>query len=859
MSFSDDKDFLSLKHDIDRFFNSDSWHQFYMSLSNESTANNTDLLIPTLTREMRKGTINPSIIFKTNQVTKLVESFILNPDQSFLNIAFRLLINLNDNSPLPFIESLIERSPRTIINMISQTPTEVFTYFIRLLIFSYFRKPSSFLSKSLLKYSMKILIPQFFLDVTKYDSTKSTSSIDPHNIISLLLDFWKFSNEQHILHLFYSSVRTEISVAFDEQYDHIVLTVLDFIDSGYQQQLFEYSTVFGEIFGGSDSEYFVDILCDRMDQTENAIVQTQIELINPQVSKPLKDLLQSKMHKNETKTQRFRNFPDTELISAATQYQQKKTMPAFISQLHMFDKEVLINSVAPALIRLSTSNQACKEFVEFLENKKFIPVIKKTTNWETVISTLRDTDSTIGQFAQLSYKVPMNKFAPKFFDSFHKALNLRHSKDIKNFFKLISTQFISKLDDLTEFTKIVVEFLKSDLNKQHRKTLSIIALACPLHRFIESDIFDQDRELEIILNLHEAAIISCEYLTSDQNYETYFDPLLILRLRWRYLRGDSSSTICWNPEFVSLADNNIFYFMKWEATSTNPNSINKRMRILSLLGIVSSFSKVPMLIRELLSIEHPSSCFIETIVPFLKHCSLEKVVLPEKINLNTLFQIDTILWSDSVMNHPQVLELLRNNPDVSISQSLLISNGTTTQNFEKHPIGFYALLVNAEKLIGEKPPILDHIEQLLENIDYCNINNEIPYYAILSMVAYLSQRNRNLHRLFGVNQSFSKACVFFSTCEHKFDQLTRFLQSNPTTLKVLTNGIPECIPFVGNNCWQPSLIDFCFYCITNQIYFDFPDWIHFVSQIKDASWPQSYFENNSKLVLFNEYCKYHNI
>ena len=363
-------------------------------------------------------------------------------------------------------------------------------------------------------------------------------------------------------------------------------------------------------------------------------------------------------------------------------------------------------------------------------------------------------------------------------------------------------------------------------------------------------------------DLHEAAILSCSYLTSNivsklnDKSVVYFDPLLILRLRWRNIRGDCSCPISWFPEFVSLFDNDCIKFLMWELNEEKPEKIERRSQILAKLGITTNFNKIPSILHHLLMFENPKKTVVDALIPVLMNCPIEKVALPEKVNISILFQISSILWSKSVMNHPEVLKILREKPPIEISQSLLMCCNLNSFNFVCFPIGFYALVFNSNELIGEKPEILISVTNSIDDIEKgenIDLPFEFPKYAKISMICYLIRKGIQLDHFFNSDIEFDSICLFFFICFKKFDAAVELLNLNENVMPFLLSNFSDGTSFVGPNVWIPSLIEFAFYCAANGIRFESQKWIQFISMVYDADWPQFITDDQSNFALIRDY------
>ncbi|OHT00377.1 hypothetical protein TRFO_32964 [Tritrichomonas foetus] len=920
MSLKGSEDVEVVISQINSFLDGSIWHTFCSSMPNSIHQKCTNNIIQILMKRVSEGSMPPISMFTTNSSSDLVESFIHFPDPKFLLIAHRLIIesnkhkymiennnttnhngstlnrfnqngfnqnrynqnpflndlslsqnensylcnNLNCSTVISFIELLLQKSPESTFNLMSQNDFSIFCLYVNFLVSAYFKYKNNAISSILCTYKLSIVLSQVFV---LYETISNPTKEQYDNSLTLLLLLYKKHGD-----LLFTILKSEIPSSLHRQCDNAINAILDFIKLGDDQHQFNYSTSFGELFNGSTSDYLVAILLERAPKTSVAIIQTQIAIINSETGRPLNDYLRN-MNSNKIK-----KFSDSEILNIIKSYSTKNTIPQSLAHLSMFDRRSLIEEVAPKLRKLAQTNSSARHLVNLLEEKKMIPLVREISSWKSIVNTLKDTDHTMHQFAEAASKTDIATFSTEFFNSFHKAVFTRHLNDLKKFCDDIHNNVINKLPDLNKFSQVVMNYLQSNLIEQHRKSLSLIAVRVPLsNAILEKEVFENKQEINILTGLHEAAIQSCESLTTNPtplDQSIYFNPLLILRLRWRQLRGDSTGVSAWLPEFAALVDNDPLTFLKWESLQNEPKNIIKRSQILAKLGITTTFELIPLILKEILMLENPSEAVVEALLPILANCPLNKVVLPENPNISILFKIEKIIWCKTVMTHNTVTKILREGPPLFVSQTLLM-NFSSNEDFEKFPIGFFALLFNSNELIGNKPTILEKstliINQQLNlqnnscNTDFDEENQDfeikrLPRYAKISIMAILSKKRISMPNFFESDNECARFFLFFSVCNKEFDNVHTYLKTNPDLINFLRSNVPEEAAFVGSNMWINSLIEFVFYSATYLFAFDNEhdnnEWKAFINIVRQSEWPSSISDDNTNLVVFNNYLKF---
>ena len=860
--------------DLNTFFDGDAWKEFTFSLSNGAGPKKQKQdVIQSFINQVKDGNLSPNLIFVSYEPLFLVELFASYPNKDFLIICLKLVAEFQNNISLPFLEMLLQKYPQCALNLVDSTYNfKIFSCFVRLIISSYLKIKNKVIVKSLLSYDLLLVITHLF---SLIDTPQKIN-----NATILLVKFYENGGSKLI-----QTIKQLVPQFLSIRSKNVINSILNFMEVGDKNKLFKYENVFSDVFGETSDGYFISILMERLDSTDESVIQSQIQSLDFNISEKLRN---SFSMKKETVVS------DKDLIIFSKSFDSSGKLPQKLAHFAMFQQEFMDNNVLPRLEKLSLDNKCTfngKEivydrtliknlFIELTNKKKAKQIFqnpekkKPEKKLEQIINSLKKSDDNIDSLSNIANQVPIELFSTIFFKYFHDAIYSRHSSDLKSFCHNIYSKVILKLVNIMPFTKIIVDFLSSNLCDQHRFSLSMIAIRCPLDNYIESHIFNSKNEIQIIRSLLEAAIHSCFYLTTNTNEKDdkiFIHPLLILRYRWRALRGGViGAKIAWFPEFLSLVNNDIMLFLKWELAESKPNEHIKRSQIFANLCITTTHELIPLIFKELLSNKSLSSVVIEILIPIISNCPIEKIILPENPNLEILFKMKTNLWCSPIMNHPKVIKVLSGTPPLAFSQSLLICNPTIA-DFEKYPCGFYSLMYNYNHIIGLKPPLLEKIQFFfqkdLSHIEFFKIL-DFPRFAKASLASLMSKKMNYDFFLKYLNQNiddkeFSELCLFFTICNSQFSYALKFLKKKNYLISSLRSSFLEDSLFTSERDWYNSLINFAFFCASKRIIFLEPvanqNWKIYISFIKQLKFPQRILENNYQLMEFTEYLKVLNI
>lgn len=799
-----------------RFFDSQQWRDFKDELPYEGTTIKTTL-IDRLTSNISSRKITIENVFLMHSYSLLYNSFLLSPNMGFLHQCF--LFYQQSILVLPFLENIFLKSPQTIIQCLE---IPIFSTNLQIL-------------QSISRISL------FLTNFNPMSSLKFLAIFKKINIDIVLKEIISFINSTPNNQLNFDVFSTLIS------------------------NLSRINRHFWELFDaliGDNRCQFLGLLQSTFNNDEEDEYDLIIEKV-PSISQLIESFLKTRQ------------------------------IPQFIIKLYQKDKpnfDYLINSIQRC------NKKGKDELLRHIQQQKLIDV---EVDFTPIMQSALQNEHSVTITSIISYmdrsQTCCEQFSPKLLNIFHQLFVKQTAETVKSFVN----QFYSKVIKLMQFqtidtfTEVAMKFLKSDLLDQHRSSLSVLILRLPITKYVPDLFFDQSnqtssanlmKEIRIIEGLHKAAIQTCNYLTvnaassfsspkphgnqltihlrdsNDDNQSTVgFDKRILMRLRWRTLRGDSSSNLSFLPEFIQLCDSDERLFVRWESQMPKPDKIVQRSQILAKLGITTNKELISSLINELLRIKAPlDKTFLQIVIPiFSNNCDVSSLKIPENPNLNVLFRFN-ILWCSSVMCHLKVIERLRN-PSIEMSASLfrcLVSspffcndnnekiNSDHEKLFSIFPLGFSALLANSASFSDTsvdmcylnhendffskypKPPKLILAEQILNQTKVPPTN--MPRYFVISVV-FESAKKSPQHIEWLANhckgdELWISICFFFAVVFNHYEIAVNLLSSFEFLFNYLRKSVNEENLFVGKGKLKDGLIQFSLFCNKNEISFDHKEW-----------------------------------
>ena len=653
---------------------------------------------------------------------------------------------------------------------------------------------------------------------------------------------------------FLEAVHDAVVCAEEDESGFFLEVVLEFLEVGQQKRIFNYSDVFGVVFRNCEDILLQNVLEKRAETCDAVILQIQIECIDKRYSEKLKDILAGKQQKEE------RALSEAEFIRLAEEFKRTKVLPTPIIRAAMSQKRLLNNYIEPTIRSLANHNEAVEAMLREMEKAKIVQSLDKYTPI--------DVDSAIVDKLEQSPEA----YAHELFNLFHRGVFSRHPSQIASFTDEFERNILRRLSYTTQeiLAEIIVEFLCSELQSQHRWSLSILSGRCLISKHIQK-IFECScpLEVEILVYLHKGAIAGSTSIriegirqksanpgvldieSDSSTVMAALDHNIIQRLRWRVLRGDSTDSVCWLPEFLSLCDSDLVLFLRWECAERPSISVAE---ILSRIGVTTSASLYPKFLFEMLRSDPPDE-ICSVMIPLFSNITMESIKLPENPNMNLLFRT-RILWCSGVLCHPAVISYLRN-PTPEISQALLSSlplESNIEQLFSIFPHAFAAMLYNFSALTGTKPRCLCDAYHMVEG--KFNVYPDAPKFAIVSIVSAFARKGGSILSLAKAmgSQNWVNYCLFFALCLHQNDVAIELLQHFDFLFHLLRQGIAEENLFFGQGKWTDSLIEFAIYCAHHDVSFaEVEEWRQFLNCVRLASWPDRLALDNENLCILRKY------
>jgi hypothetical protein len=231
--------------------------------------------------------------------------------------------------------------------------------------------------------------------------------------------------------------------------------------------------------------------------------------------------------------------------------------------------------------------------------------------------------------------------------------------------------------------------------------------------------------------------------------------------------------------------------------------------------------------------------------------------IPECPNLTLLFQLDK-LWCPQILNHPKVIEALRN-PPFAAAQSLLTSlrnHENYDELFTDFPHAFAAMLFHFVDLVGPKPRCLCDAQLFLTDRSYATLLIP-PHFAIVSIafVAVKTGKKDVLELMDAVkNDEWSRYCLFFTICLKQYQSAIEILKRHGFLFGFLKENVKEELLFAGPRKWADSLIEFAIFCAHTDVSFaEHVEWRAFLEVVRIADWPDALQLDSENFRLFERY------
>jgi hypothetical protein len=846
--FPEEDSTAQIHHEIVEFLDTPDWQELMGSLSN-NLAECRDSVLQSIVKKINSGIVSAELGFSSFSVSFLVNQMV----SAFDPPLFKIAVQLSAHGFLPaklFLEQLIQLAPdkiATALPVLNLNPHSL-SPLVLSMVMTFHRHPSLALQRLLDTIPLELLLHEMRRFV------KTLPDCDFKELCKLLTHY-------HLQNSIFPLLERELHSALSESNSGFLNLLLDFLYHGLTTAAFNYSQAFTAIFESCKSPLLASVLAQRAPSTEDSVLQIQCAVLDEKSTAPLKDLLRSRSAANDS-------VSDQDIFRFAQEFSRTKVIPPGLRAKLMFDK----TSIIALLRKHSRGDPLVQRLADEMERTKMIPRPPTSLPWEQSVKQLQSSDTPLSGITEIleQSRARYDLAAPELFNSFHIALHTRHAGDVVEFAdqfesKVIQPMPYAKQDQLCE---LAVRFLCANLAGQHRESLSILAVRCAMAKFAPL-IFEcaPDREVEVLVGLHRAALTSALFLRlggpkplkTSSHLElapppcatgvVTMDRVVILRLRWRILRGDSGDETCFLPEFLQLCESDPVLFLRWECQSAESSA-----QRLARLGIAGNSAMMPQFLAELLRSDRmPAESLVEAMAPLLSRIPPSLVGVPEAPNLELLFRLDC-LWCRPVMFNPRVVESLRD-ASVGVSQALLralpIADDVEAL-FMQFPHAFAAMLANFPQLLGDRQRALCDAHQTF--VGRSRIYRDAPRFTVVAVVAMVAKRGEDLLQFAETMDGFDwvKYCLFFAICHGKFEAAVQILGKWNGLFPFLREGVEEEVTFLEHTTWTEARIRFAFYCARNEVDFaEREEWKSFLNAVRIADWPDALTIDSQNFRIFD--------
>ena len=828
-----------IKNDINELLSSNEWSTFISSISDNIHIKNSksNISLISILQDIYKGLLDQNYPYIKYDPLILVESFVKQNCVQFLSHSLSLCAQ-EGNPAFSFVESLILHENQLLMkmNIQKQLSQSEINALANITFRIGFIKQERNLMLFLLSLGLTTTLDVIFGNL---------STNNDQYCYKLISQVFKYTKDFDILKKHSDSAiltRNELNLNF----------ILDFLIKNGDKD-FNYQDAFQKLFEDSSSTFLVDVLVSRATMTPPSILQAQIDILNQKYIGPLRAAAQ-KLAPRQT-------ISDEQLRQYATYFQQKNQIPPFLCQLSIMDRTAMSEEVGPSLQRLGQTSDACLLLYNEMKRQKLVPkpkenplfILKKQDGpFETLINTLEE------------YCIKGRPFAADLLDSLNCAIYTRHKNDLKQFMSVIETKLLNQLSTkvLLSLAESVSNYMQTDLSQQHLFTLCVIASRLPMTSFIKN-IFSSNANTEVTLlsTLHDAAIASSNLIKLTETPYVIepsrmnpnaslpsvasLDRIVMLRYRWRSLRGDAIGFVSSLPEYQKLITDDPMQFLEWELNEPLPI---ERSDIIKKLNIRPTSEALFLLLKA----KKPNSFCLSSLVPLFS--GFHDVMVPAEPNIKVIMDMGpTLLWNEKVLNNPFYHKSLRK-CKIDFAKILL---QYLPQNYEyffdKYPSIFACIISNI-------PPIVVDITQPYYNILndgaicssglFSEASAETFPKSFIYAVSFILFRSK---LSFPENIEWKEAELFFSILNKEYDRAFKILNVYTDLCYLLLKGCPYEGILCDKGEFLFNLVHFAVHCSQLDIFIDSELWIQFINQVLLVTWPDEITTDSELLVIYHNY------
>jgi len=818
------------------YLDSPEWIDFVSDvLKTDTSFADRNITIGTITNLIHAGSVTINETIRHYGYIRIVELFLENPSLGFLVYLLIDCQSCNDHSKR-VLKHLVLKNQDVLIGINAYKKSFYPNHKNYLMLIDFvIGVIDGYQNKQILEFLFLFDIRDIMIRVLMYDNKESISYI----VNSMLSK----PNGQELFPEF-------VKIASDSGRKIFINCVLDTLEElGFSNQ--EYSELFGIIFSPCYSN-IIELLVERSKTHESQFTKFQIEQIGMPLSAPLQSAINNKPIEE--------NVQDDILIKQLNQFEKNGKIPDYLLQMAIIDKIHLNKVVIPKMLTLSAKHPSMSRLIEALMAERLV-LTRPIKNYLSYVKSLANTDEkmeTVGFCIEEGMKTG-EVTSLDFFDAIYSAVFRRHRNDQKHFFFQIYNRIFKNLSEITKL-KIASDAFQGLFKCSEE--LNRLTLCSLLLRLEYSDnipqLFKIGMKLEMIIleTFHEASKTSSDsfectkYDMYNNENSVFFDPRIILRLRWRALRGDTHSTTPFINDFVGKVADDPTLFLNWESLEPNPANFSQTME---KIGLLKNNEIDIGLLPTLLSMNSDRRLFVVKSLQHIASKSKYIVKIGPQTNMEYLFFLPSINESEILFN-PFVLRYLRSLPKLPSEYFARFSSGNDYREFfSTHPLIYSIILreVIENRTSFSKNGLVEEGKLILISNGF-KTNERFVAFGV-TFVAYM--KKMDFVNTFADNSPILMiSCLFFALCAGFYRDCVQIVQRNPDIIDFLLSNVPEDGIFCEKGVWVQSLISFALFCSKESISIhNTAKWLKFLQRVGEENWGNKKMSDHDTILQFSSY------
>ena len=722
---------------------------------------------------------------------KFIENQSLNFFLASLNFASQ-----GDCFALSFIETLLRRAPKVLekLDIKKKLSPQTEKILLQASFAIFFEFGGNQINKFINTFSKDKIISFLLEGINEFDVKKHQK----------VIDFLCEINENTS---FIDILKEKVNIAFENREKEKITFYLDLIEVYSERSAEEYETLFKEIFVPFSNPDFVELLVERSSNIEKKrFGKMQSELLPASIAAPLRAKFLSEI---------LELASDDEINGVADTFAMTRIVPKLIYEIFNKNRAYFDGKFTEIVVEKAKTNSSVKKLLDKLIEEKMIPAMNDGTK---IIDNMNNgTDRC---------DIEVIEYFKKYVDPED------YVESVFNFETDVLQKIIPKQRAILAGT--VMKLLEVDSTNE---LLAMLALRLPINRLIHSFVSDDAVEDYQRLNtIHAAGLHSASQIVLRGKPIPHkgicIDSYLILRLRWRTMRGDiEADNLSTNQVYQNLVADDIYLFMKWEMTS---KSIPMSPKSLSGLNVITGqrcFDAVNGMIKQTNEDYSLFRVFLSTVQIGTMPSNL--LVLPEKPNI-VFLSASPFAWESKVLFHPYVCQRLKNpTPEVSLNLLYLMNRDRSTMLLATFPHAFAAIMINYNPMLNIPVPDLIKTARSILDGDLTLVK-PVRKNLAYAVVSVLSRQGINL---FGFmqrrqEQEWGEACLIFSVCNNCFDDAISIVFSRAEqSIDVLRKKIAYEELFFARGTWIMQRKKFAIYCAQKGIVIN-GSWVDFLLLVR---------------------------